>query len=317
MAAQIDAVFTWVDGADRHFRESLQSGRQSVKNAIAQKPFRFRDGGELRYSLRSLEKFAPWVRRVFLVTNGQVPGWLRTVQPRLQLVNHQDIFPEASCLPTFNSNAIELNLHRIPGLSRKFIYFNDDTFLGSPSSADRFFSPSGDMFFLEGIDLDDDLDMSVDSDRACRQTRDKVAERAGVEPLRWMPAHVPQLYDRQLLEEIETVFQCEFDRTRASAIRSPDNFVLRIAYASVASSKGVLMKKLDSGSQDYSLLRLQSRLLKCVGGLRFIYGNRPDFYCINDELGTGASDRLLKWCTQLFLKMYYPEPSGFEQRKTS
>eukprot|EP00906_Rhabdomonas_costata_P032718 RCo046089 len=87
---------------------------------------RFEDNQELRYSLRSVEKYVPWVRRIFLVTNGQIPSWLNLKNPRLTVVQHSDIFPNKSHLPTFSSPAIEAHLHRIPGLAKRFLYLNDD-----------------------------------------------------------------------------------------------------------------------------------------------------------------------------------------------
>lgn len=105
-------------------------------------PNRFQDNNELKYSLRSVQMFAPWIRNVFIVTNGQVPSWLNTSHPRLRLINHSDIFEDKSHLPTFSSNAIESHLHQIQGLSQKFLYFNDDVFLGRPIYLDDFYSAS-------------------------------------------------------------------------------------------------------------------------------------------------------------------------------
>lgn len=85
-----------------------------------------------RYSLRSLETNAPWIRHIYIVTNGQVPSWLDTSNPRVSIIPHDVIFANHSVLPTFSSLAIEFNLHRIPGLSETFLYFNDDVFLGRP-----------------------------------------------------------------------------------------------------------------------------------------------------------------------------------------
>lgn len=104
---------------------------------------RYRDNEELRFSLRSLEKHAPWVRRIFIVTDDQIPYWLELEHPRVQLVPHHLIFPNASHLPTFSSPAIETHLHRIPGLSRYYVYFNDDVFLGADVWPDDFMLPSG------------------------------------------------------------------------------------------------------------------------------------------------------------------------------
>ncbi|XP_072257234.1 N-acetylglucosamine-1-phosphotransferase subunits alpha/beta isoform X2 [Pyxicephalus adspersus] len=103
---------------------------------------RFEDNEELRYSLRSIEKHAPWVRHVFIVTNGQIPSWLNLDNPRVTVVTHQEIFLNTSHLPTFSSPAIESHIHRIPGLSQKFIYMNDDVMFGTYVWPDDFYSHS-------------------------------------------------------------------------------------------------------------------------------------------------------------------------------
>ena len=101
---------------------------------------RFHDNEELRFSIRSVLKFAPWVRRIFIVTNGQIPNWLDLSNPRVTIVPHYQIFRNLSHLPTFSSPAIESHLHRIPGLSKKFLYMNDDVMFGKPVFPEDFYS---------------------------------------------------------------------------------------------------------------------------------------------------------------------------------
>ncbi|KAF6118816.1 N-acetylglucosamine-1-phosphate transferase subunits alpha and beta [Phyllostomus discolor] len=103
---------------------------------------RFEDNEELRYSLRSIERHAPWVRNIFIVTNGQIPSWLNLDNPRVTIVTHQDVFRNLSHLPTFSSPAIESHIHRIKGLSQKFIYLNDDVMFGKDVWPDDFYSHS-------------------------------------------------------------------------------------------------------------------------------------------------------------------------------
>ncbi|CAB3386425.1 Hypothetical predicted protein [Cloeon dipterum] len=103
---------------------------------------RFLDKEELRYSLRSVEKYAPWVRHVYVVTNGQIPYWLNLDHPRLSVVTHQQLFLNQSHLPTFSSPAIESHLHRIPGLSKRFLYLNDDVMLGKEVWPEDFYTSS-------------------------------------------------------------------------------------------------------------------------------------------------------------------------------
>jgi len=114
------------------------SGRiDNRKNEVSEA--RFRDYGLLKYWFRGVEKFAPWVRNVYLVTCGQRPEWLDTAHPKLRLVDHADYIPR-EFLPTFNSSVIEVHLHRIPGLSEHFVYFNDDFFITAPIGQQRFFT---------------------------------------------------------------------------------------------------------------------------------------------------------------------------------
>ena len=99
---------------------------------------RFRDWDNLKYWFRGVEKFAPWVGNIYFVTCGHYPKWLNLNHPKLKFVRHDEYIPK-EYLPTFSSHTIELNLHRIKGLSEKFVYFNDDMFLISPVQVADFF----------------------------------------------------------------------------------------------------------------------------------------------------------------------------------
>jgi len=131
---EIDIVIAWVDGADPDWQ------REKARFAPAEEdcPARYRELGLLRYWFRSIEAFVPWARRIYFVTWGHVPPFLRQDHPKLRIVRHAEFIP-GEYLPTFNSHTIELNLHRIPGLSRHFVYFNDDMFLLRPTGPEHFF----------------------------------------------------------------------------------------------------------------------------------------------------------------------------------
>ena len=141
-AGRIDFVLTWVDGSDpawlerKRLCEAGEAGMTSDANVNGD--WRYRDMGLLRYWFRGVERFAPWVDRVFFVTCGQKPDWLDETHPKLRLVDHRDYIPE-KYLPTFHSDTIELNLHRIPDLSETFVLFNDDMFLLRPGAPRDFF----------------------------------------------------------------------------------------------------------------------------------------------------------------------------------
>jgi UDP-N-acetylglucosamine-lysosomal-enzyme len=140
----IDIVYTWVNGSDPDHQRELnrylelngrkplcESESESADECTEAAQRRFEDHDELLYSLRSVHQHMPWVRNIFIVTNGQVPIWLNVSHPKIRIVTHKEIFKWQEHLPTFNSLAIESHLHRIPGLSEHFIYFNDDMLLAN------------------------------------------------------------------------------------------------------------------------------------------------------------------------------------------
>src|SRR5690606_33795440 len=104
---EVDAVYTWVDSSDPEWRRQHAQFSRAADSPLtsANNPERFLDRDELRYSLRSLWMYAPFVRHVYLVTSGQVPGWLDTTCDRITVVTHDEIFPDPSVLPVFNSHA--------------------------------------------------------------------------------------------------------------------------------------------------------------------------------------------------------------------
>ncbi len=124
---EIDVVIPWVDGGDPVWQDTLR--RYTPNPDVCDANFeRYRDWDLLKYWFRGIERFAPWVRKVHFITCGQTPEWLNTANPKLNLVNHSDYIDE-EYLPVFSSHPIELPIHKINGLSDKFIYFNDDFFL--------------------------------------------------------------------------------------------------------------------------------------------------------------------------------------------
>lgn len=135
----IDFVITWVDMNDPQWQAkfSKYSGnKDNTKNGVSEA--RFRDNGFLKYWFRGVEKFAPWVRKIHFVTAGQKPEWLDENNPKINLVNHEDIIP-AEFLPTYNSVVIERYIHKIPGLADRFVYFNDDFYIINHIGPERFF----------------------------------------------------------------------------------------------------------------------------------------------------------------------------------
>lgn len=137
-SSQIDIVIPWVDSGDPEWRKEKNLYAGKVNDGEDSSDMRFRDWDNLQYVFRSIEKHAPWVRRVHFITYGHLPGWLDTECEKLHIVRHSDYIP-AEYLPVFSSHVIELNMNRIPGLAEQFIYFNDDIFLLQDVRPEDFF----------------------------------------------------------------------------------------------------------------------------------------------------------------------------------
>lgn len=141
---KIDFVVIWVDGGDpvwqakkAEYSKSIDTSKKSMNSVKA-----YRDWGTFKYWFRGVEKFAPWVNKVYLVTDQQKPSWLNITSEKLILVDHSDIIRK-EYLPVFSANPIESNIHRIPGLSEQFVFFNDDVYLTAPVEPTDFFSEDG------------------------------------------------------------------------------------------------------------------------------------------------------------------------------
>lgn len=133
---QIDFVVTWLDSSD----PTWQKQYDYYKDAKGDKgKGRFREMNIFHYWFRAVERYAPWVHKVYLITNGKFPEWVNKDNPKLVLVKHEDYIPK-ECLPTFNSCTIELHMNRIKGLSEHFVYFNDDVLLNAPVTPDYYFN---------------------------------------------------------------------------------------------------------------------------------------------------------------------------------
>lgn len=134
MEQSIDFVITWLDNSDPSWRADYlkYSGKPDCDS------IRYRDWDNLRFWFRGVENFAPWVNNVYFITCGHLPNWLNVNAPKLKVVRHSD-YMDGKYLPTFSSHPIEFCLHWIEGLSKQFVYFNDDTFLINNVKPTRFF----------------------------------------------------------------------------------------------------------------------------------------------------------------------------------
>lgn len=141
----IDVVYTWVNNKDPDWKKKMEDHKYNDKMyaAYATDDARFTNHDELYYSVISVLENMPWVRKIFIVTDKQIPVWYaNNKNNKIIIVDHKDII-SSEYLPTFNSHVIEAHIHKIKKLSEHFIYFNDDVFVGRPLLPSHFFGRNG------------------------------------------------------------------------------------------------------------------------------------------------------------------------------
>ncbi|WP_316741434.1 stealth family protein [Streptomyces sp. MK7] len=308
----VDAVYTWVDGSDPHWLRQRARFSDLPYHEEAANAARYLSRDELRYSLRSLHLYAPWIRTIYLVTADQTPQWLNTDHPRIKVVSHKDIFRDPEVLPTFNSHAIESQLHHIEGLSEHFLYFNDDVILGQEILPQHFFLPNGLGKFYLSPALVPFGDLSAEDPpvaAAGKNNRRLIAERFGDHIVRKMK-HVPHALHRSILREIETEFPEEHRRTAANRFRGVDDISVASSlhhyYAFHAGrsfpGEGLVYRYCDVGRP--GVQRMLGRLL----------ANRDvHVFCLNDTTSTHDEQGHQQSVMSRFLDEYFPVPSPFER----
>lgn len=150
MTEAIDIVIPWVDGNDPVHsakRHGFNTGSNEENLEDVGGNSRFSSIGEIFYCILSINLYAPFVRKIFIVTDGQDPmigEEISRILPNghipMEIVDHKVIFRGyEDYLPTFNSRAIEAMIWRIPGLSERFILMNDDFIITGKVSPEDFF----------------------------------------------------------------------------------------------------------------------------------------------------------------------------------
>lgn len=308
----IDLVFSWVDGSDPEFR--ARRAAQMSQHVIGEgddAEARIRQIDELKYALRSVNMFAPWIRRIFIATDSVPPAWLAE-HPKITIVRAEDHFSDPAALPTYNSHAVESQLHNIPGLAEHFLYSNDDMFFGRPLNASMFFSPGGVSRFIEAktrIGLGANNPARSGFENAARVNRALLFERFGQLITRHLE-HTAVPLRKSVLIEMEREFPAEFARTQASAFRSGTDISVTNSfyhYYALMTGRAVQQEKakvLYVNTTSYAGLGLLPELRK---------GRAYDFFCLNDGSfpEVSAAERAERVVT--FLERYFPIPAPWEK----
>jgi len=364
---EIDVVFTWVNGSDPTFVEDLKKsdlGSKTHKDDTKQQ--RFEDFNQLIYAIRSIEIYSPWIRRIYIVTNGQIPFWLNITNPKVKIVTHKQIFQHKDHLPTFNSMAIEVHLHQIEGLSEKFIYFNDDISLMKQICLSDFWTAEGGYkiyqhgevgrkvlsetcseecvsvkmsdgncdqecnsigCFWDGDDCDGITPPGGEKDHrpAFYQAIDFVNilyERTLTENKRhWLP-HIPYMFNRKIMREMQEHYNIEFELTSRHKKRQKNDMQPEFAYVhwlqEAPKSKNVKVDPNEYRNQPGRIgvgyISYYNNMMKNKPQLEKIKKDKNlKFLCINDLMDHDKPDAILaKEKLEEFYLQLYPHKSSVE-----
>ena len=324
----VDIVYLWVDGSDAVWRSKRQTARQQLNAQQRQQiaaygdvEGRFRDNDELRFSLRALDRFFPDHGHVYIVTDGQVPAWLHA-HPQLSIVDHRDLIP-AHALPTFDSCHIESYIHRIPGLSEQYFYFNDDVFFGAPVDL-------ADWFWEDGVyaGWSDEPPVPVGPlhkhsnalENACRLSIAWLDAHpsSGLQPhyrhTHQTFAHSPRAMRRSMLFTLEALAPDLFTKVRSTVFRAWDkptivsDFVMRWALAYG-----------HAHMRDYAYVYVSTGEAANASGMDRVIRGFGDlhFFCLNDTLDNAPAHDIRLRQVKDTLQGLFGSASRYERREAA
>lgn len=321
---KIDIVYTWVDDKDIVWAEKKKKFEQeyfrnNIKNNDAINNCRFINNDELKYSLRSLEKYAPWINHIYIVTDNQTPDWLNTNNPKITIVDHKEILPKGA-LPTFNSLAIEHCIINIPNLSEYFLYANDDQFFYKKIEPTFFFKNNKIIYRYHRKILKEHTSLHSKMVKYAHNLIYKKFKKK----YNLYPFHGIDLYRKSEILDCYKIFKEEIDRTIYTKFR--DKYcVSRVIYSDYSCIKKLgYFKKMTNYNTNLPFLKsIYNKLFKIrerdaltisnsnsINLYNYIKKYKPMLLCLNDdELATDNDRKIIKE----FLEKTYNKKSQFEK----
>ena len=309
----IDLVYLWVDGNDPKWQAKRNAFlERKVENSLSSFNGRYVNNDELKYSLRSVERYAPWIRKIFIVTDDQTPEWLDIENPKIKIIDHKEILP-AESLPCFNSNVLEHFLCKISNLSEYFILSNDDTFFNKIVSPTTFFGKDGypiirltrkpfrrfRWFLREQIFKKPHKLYS----KALFNAAELVKQKFGFF-YNGLPHHnIDSYLKSDCIRVAEQIFKNEIDHTKMNHIRNA-NDIQRIVYSYVALAEKRGHLRYVSNDESLHIHIQKDRHFEKLKKFN------PTFFCMNDTEYADDNDRMK---LKVWLSTRFPEKSEFEK----
>lgn len=287
----IDIVYTWVNSDDESWQQRklkrLATHEQADKvQSHSNDKVRFLDNNELLYSLRSVTTYMKGIRKIFIVTDDQTPEFLSENSKFIQVIDHEEIFKDPSHLPTYNSHAIGSQLHRIPHLSNKYLYFNDDIMVGKALTRQTFFDEydRAKCFFSSRVSIPASTVSEYYSsvDNAAINNRQVIDKHFGRNTTRKFK-HTPIAALKDVMQCIEDKFPEAFEITTANPLRSQNDFSLA---GSFYFHYGLNIGRVYPASISYRYLNLSTPGFNtAIAGVSSQKeATRPDIFCVNSSM---------------------------------
>lgn len=315
VSVPIDIVYTWVDGNDMNWLNNKNKYLKYVSNYDGNINNRFNDNNELKYSLRSIYKYANWINNIYIVVaDGQKPKWLNTNHNKIHLINHSEII-DKEYLPTFNSHVIEHNLYKIPNLSENFLYFNDDFFLGN-------YIKKKDIMYNDNIGYYLTKKKYGNKNSSCKYISEVTNNEIGFVSA-WKnnnkliklldeklynincPWHQGVLCKKSIFVEINYKYKNIINKVLNNKFRSIDD----IAPIGLSLFYGLYKKKYIINTKISNRYVPLNKSKNFIYYLNSILYNRPKFFCIND---IGTNDTNIKYMNDFF-ELYFKDKCPYEK----
>lgn len=309
----IDLVYFWVDGNDPKWRAKHDAFCGKTSGTVETNGInRFANNDELKYSLRSVAMYAPWIRKIFIITDDQVPVWLDTSNPKVKIIDHKDILP-AESLPCFNSCLIGHYAYRTPGLAEHFLLGNDDTYINREVAPGDFFTSDGlpivrlrRMYFrkLRWSFRENVRKKTLSNYRRTLQRASQLVSDKFGHYYTGIPHHNINALLKSVCRDVaENIMRDEFVANNKNHIRNDDDVQnVVFSYVALAEKRGKLRYVTDKESMIVKIHKDKhyERLDKF----------RPMLFCMNDSEYANDSGRAM---SKAYLEKRFPEKSEFEK----
>ena len=272
---------------------------------------RYADNDELKYSLRSIEKYAPWIHRIFIVTDNQTPAWLDTSDPKIRIVDHSEIMPAVS-RPCFNATVIEHFICDIPGLAEHFLFANDDMFINRPVTPETVFAEDGlpiirfnrrpfrkfTLWYKEKVQ-----GKKLSNYIQIIRNAAELVERKYGKYYGGKTHHNIDAYLKSDCQHVERMFRKEIEPTLTNHVRSANDIQRNLfAYVALAEKRAHLHYV---GQRTSFRLHIQNE-----SHYAKLERYNPMLFCMNDSQYAGDADRERE---KEWLERRFPEKSRFEK----